>query len=191
MGSGRRTPTWRRRSTPRRSTSRKSQWTTTLSSVMAGAGGCSCRSARGRCACREPGSGSWLKGAWSGVASHRGVLSTSRILKADRTCLVVADTSVVLGSAPKRLAVSYEVQARDDINPPAPAGPYLAEQDRLIWSTAGAALAKAPASLARPRRWIRGDADRLAAVSGLVRASLILCPQRGSNPCCRLERAVS
>jgi hypothetical protein len=28
-------------------------------------------------------------------------------------------------------------------------------------------------------------------VFDLVRDSLILCPQRGSNPCCRLERAVS
>jgi hypothetical protein len=46
-----------------------------------------------------------------------------------------------------------------------------------------------PASLARPRRSIRREADWQAVVSGLVRGGLILCPQRDSNPCCRLERA--
>jgi len=40
---------------------------------------------------------------------------------------------------------------------------------RVGWSTAlpNAALARAPASLTRPRRSIRGDSGRLAAVSGL------------------------
>jgi hypothetical protein len=46
--------------------------------------------------------------------------------------------------------------------------------------------------LLRPSRVLaveRGDADRLAVVSGLVRAGFFLCPQRDSNPRCRLESA--
>jgi hypothetical protein len=37
----------------------------------------------------------------------------------------------------------------------------------------------------------RGRRAQRCEVFDLVRASLILCPQRDSNPCCRLERAKS
>jgi hypothetical protein len=61
---------------------------------------------------------------------------------------VVADTSLVLGSAPKHLAVQDEVQARDSTSPPAFAAIFGPAKSADL-ALPNAALAEAPAS--RPR----------------------------------------
>jgi len=70
------------------------------------------------------------------VASHREVLSTSRIPKADCTCLVVADRWVALAVRQTALP-SQKVQARDSKTPAGTRAHALGRRRRLIWSVAG------------------------------------------------------